>query len=110
MTPHNTFVVFTTASNLSEARRIANQLVRARVAACVNIVPRIDSVYWWKGKVTRGAEALLIIKTSRSRMKLLSRKIQTLHSYEVPEVIALPVSAGSPAYLRWLEESLRISA
>lgn len=110
MSPRSTFVVLTTAPNLSEARRIASRLVRERAAACVNVIPKIDSIYWWKGKVERGAETLLIIKTSRSRLKLLSRRIQALHSYEVPEIIALPVSAGSPAYLRWLEESLMIPA
>lgn len=106
----NAFVVLTTAPSLSEARRLAGRLVRERAAACVNVVPRVDSIYRWKGRVERGAEALLIIKTRRSRLKLLSRKIQTLHPYEVPEILALPVSAGSPAYLRWLEESLMIPA
>ena len=106
----STVVVLATASSLSEARRLANRLVRERTAACINVVPKVDSLYWWKGRVERGTEALLIIKTRRSRLKLLNRRIQALHSYEVPEVLALPVSAGSHAYLRWLEESLMISA
>lgn len=109
-TTRSTFVVLTTASNLSQARRLANRLVRERAAACVNVVPKVDSFYWWKGKVERGAEVLLVIKTRKSRLELLNRRIHALHSYDVPEVLALPVSAGSPAYLRWLEESLMIPA
>ena len=109
-TTRSTFVVLATASDLSEARRLASRLVRERTAACVNVVPKVDSIYWWKGRVERGTEALLLIKTQRSRLKLLNRRIQALHSYEVPEVLALSVSAGSHAYLQWLEESLMISA
>lgn len=104
----STCIVLSTAANPSQARRLAAALVRERVAACVNVVPRIESLYWWKGKVERAGESLLILKTSRSRLPRLFRKIKLLHPYEVPEILALPVSHGDPAYLRWLEESLRI--
>ena len=105
----STRIVLTTAGSLSQARRLARQLVRERGAACVNVVPRIESIYWWKGKVERGSEALLILKTTRPRLAHLCRRIKTLHPYEVPEILVLPVAQGDPAYLRWLEESLMIS-
>jgi periplasmic divalent cation tolerance protein len=101
-------VVLVTCGSRREAWKIARALVTQRLAACVNISQSpVDSVYRWKGKVSHSREFLMIIKTSRRRLAKLRAAVERLHSYDVPEVIALPVESGSPAYLRWLEESLR---
>jgi len=101
-------VVLVTCANAREAGRIARAVVNERLAACVNVVTApVRSVYRWKGKVETASERLLIIKSSRKRLSALRREIERLHSYGVPEVIALPIAAGSPAYLSWLADSLR---
>ena len=100
-------VVLVTCANAGEARRIARALVEQRLAACVNVLgARVDSTYRWKGRVETATERLLLIKSSRRRFAALRREVERLHSYDVPEVIALPIAAGSPAYLRWLAECL----
>ena len=100
-------VVLVTCSNAAEARRIARAVVQARLAACVNILPgAVTSIYRWKGKVESASEKLLLMKTSRKRLAKLRSAVERLHSYDVPEFIALPVAAGSRAYLAWMEESL----
>jgi len=81
--------------------------VHARLAACVNIIPgAVQSIYRWKGKVESARERLLLIKTSRKRLVKLRATVERVHSYDVPEFVALPIAAGSRAYLAWLEESL----
>ena len=101
-------VILVTCGSRREARRIARSLVDRRLAACVNILTaRVESIYRWKQRTESAKEFLLVIKTSRRRFAALRREIERLHSYEVPEIIALPISAGSPQYLRWLEESVR---
>jgi periplasmic divalent cation tolerance protein len=103
-------VVLVTCASTSEAQRIAHAVVEARVAACVNILPgAVLSIYRWKGKVESGRERLLLIKTSRKRINKLRAKIEQLHSYDVPEFIALPIFAGSPKYLHWIDDSLKKS-
>jgi periplasmic divalent cation tolerance protein len=100
-------VVLVTCGSLAEARRIARAAVDARLAACVNIVPGVvHSIYRWRGKIESANERLLLIKTSRGRLARLRATVQRLHSYQVPEFIALPVSAGSRGYLKWLDECL----
>ena len=100
-------VVLVTCSSTAEARRIARGVVQARLAACVNILPgAVTSIYRWKGKVESAKERLLLMKTSRKRLAKLRAAVERLHSYEVPEFIALPIVAGSPAYLDWIEENL----
>jgi periplasmic divalent cation tolerance protein len=100
-------VVLVTCSSAGEARRIAQAVVEARLAACVNILPGpVTSIYRWKGKVESAKESLLLIKTSRKRLGKLRAAVERLHSYDVPEFIALPIVAGAPKYLSWLEESL----
>lgn len=100
-------VVLVTCSSAKEARRLARAVVEARLAACVNILPGdVTSIYRWKGKVESARERLLLIKTSRARLAKLRAIVKRLHSYEVPEFIALPIESGSPKYLAWLEESL----
>jgi periplasmic divalent cation tolerance protein len=100
-------VVLVTCSSAAEARRIARAVVEARLAACVNILPgAVTSVYRWKGRVESARERLLLVKTSRRRLAKLRVAVERLHSYDVPEFIALAIADGSPAYLAWLEESL----
>jgi periplasmic divalent cation tolerance protein len=100
-------VVLVTCRTAKEAERIARALVEARLAACGNILQSpVRSVYRWKNKVESAKEFLLLIKTSRRRFAKLQTAINKLHSYEVPEIIALPVAAGSPAYLAWVTESV----
>jgi periplasmic divalent cation tolerance protein len=100
-------VVLVTASSEKEAREIGMNLLKDKLAACVNIVPKISSSYWWKGKIETASESLLILKTMASRTAQLIRKVKTLHSYSVPEVIALPILEGNPDYLRWISRSLK---
>jgi periplasmic divalent cation tolerance protein len=100
-------VVLVTCPSAKEAERIARRLVQVRLAACGNIVRSpVRSVYRWKDKIESGREVLLVIKTSRRRFAELQAAIKHLHSYEVPEIIALPIAAGSQGYLSWLAESL----
>src|SRR5689334_5723954 len=99
-------IIFVTAPNEEEASRLATALVEERLAACVNIVPAITSIYRWQGNVTRDSETLLIIKSSESRYSELERRVKDLHSYTTPEVIALKIERGSEAYLQWLRESV----
>ena len=105
------FVVLVTCSSVAEARRLSRALVDARLAACVNIVPgAVESIYRWKGRIESARERLLLIKTSRKRLAGLQAAVQRLHSYDVPEIIAIPIAAGSRAYLAWLEECVEGSA
>lgn len=101
-------VVLVTAGSLAEARRLARFALRNRLAACVSLLPRIESWYWWRGKVTRSREVLLLIKTHTAQLEALYRCLKSHHSYEVPEFLALPVDRGARSYLRWLEESLQL--
>ena len=99
------FVVLVTCGSTVEAKRIARAVVEARLAACVNILPgAVSSIYRWKGKIDTTRERLLLIKTSRKHLAKLQAAVERLHSYEVPEFIALPVATGSRKYLRWMDE------
>jgi periplasmic divalent cation tolerance protein len=89
-----------------EASRIARALVEERLAACVNIVPWMHSVYRWRGAVEEADEILLVAKTTRASFGRLRDRVLALHSYEVPEVIAVPIETGNPEYLSWIEESV----
>ncbi|HEX9759285.1 MAG TPA: divalent-cation tolerance protein CutA [Candidatus Acidoferrales bacterium] len=101
-------VVLVTCASRAQARKIARAVVGKRLAACVNIAAgRVESVYRWKGKVERAQEVLLVIKTTRARYAALQREVRRLHSYTTPEVIALPIAAGSKAYLDWVAENSR---
>ena len=101
-------VVLVTCGSLKEGRRIARALVEARLAACANVLPTsVESIYRWKGNVEAAKEFLLIIKTSRARLAALETAVKRLHSYDVPEIIALPIEKGSRDYLAWLAESVR---
>lgn len=98
-------VIFITAPNEDEAARIARSLVEARLAACANIVRNIRSIYTWQGSVQDDAEVLMVVKTRKGLFEAVSGKVKELHSYDVPEIIALPIIDGSPDYLNWLRES-----
>jgi periplasmic divalent cation tolerance protein len=102
--------VFITAANREEASRLAETLVEKRLAACVQILPEIESVYRWQGKIERQREVLLIAKTTQSRFEELEKEVRALHSYETPEIVALPLSAGSSPYLEWLTTSVAVES
>ncbi len=104
--PSNIQLVFCTCSSLEEARRISTDLVDARLAACVNILPAIESIYRWSDAVETATETLLIIKTSLECFPALRSRILEIHSYDVPEILAVPVSDGSEPYLAWLRAQL----
>lgn len=95
-------VVYVTAGSPAEAERLARVLVDERLAACVNRIAPVQSVYRWEGKVEQSEEQLLIIKTQRSLFAVLEKRVRELHSYAVPEIVALPIIDGSQDYLRWL--------
>ncbi len=100
-------VILVTASSEEEARSISDRLVAQRKAACVNIVPRVHSLFWWQGEIDSADEALLIIKSKSSLLDEIVTTVKELHSYDVPEVIALPISGGNPDYLDWMQAELR---
>jgi periplasmic divalent cation tolerance protein len=99
-------VVLVTAGSSDEGERLARSLVEERLAACVNRIPAVQSVYRWQGKVEQSAEELLVIKTRAALFAALEKRVRELHSYSVPEVIALPIMNGSEAYLKWLGEQV----
>jgi periplasmic divalent cation tolerance protein len=99
-------LILTTAGEESEARKIAEQLVGRKLAACVNILPRIQSIYRWEGKVETAYEYLLLIKTANMRAKEVEAAVRELHSYDLPEVVVISIEGGSQAYLNWITESV----
>ena len=99
-------VVLSTCATEEEAAKLARALVEARVAACVTLVPGARSVYRWQGAIESAAECLLIIKSSRQLFETLRKTLEEAHAYDVPEVLALPVTEGAPNYMRWLEGQL----
>src|SRR5262245_33830434 len=99
-------VVISTAGSEDEARRIASTLVERRLAACVNVLPRIHSVYRWKGEIERAEEWMLVVKTRRDRFDEVASAIREVHSYELPEVVLLDVAGGDARYLAWIDSCL----
>ena len=106
MADTDAIVVFMTAANGEEATRLAEMLVGAHLAACVQILPEMESVYRWQGKIERQSEILLLAKTTREKFADLEREVRALHSYDTPEIIAVPVAVGSGPYLQWLKDVL----
>jgi len=100
-------VVLVTTTNEEEAHHIAELLLDRRKAACVNIVPRVTSLFWWKGKINSAQESLLIIKTKAPSLPKIVTLVKEAHSYQVPEIIALPIIDGSEDYLRWLDSEVQ---
>jgi len=103
-------IIFITTSNKKEAEKIAKALLKNKLAACVNILDRVKSIFRWQGKVDQANEALLIIKSHRKKLSKIIKLVKSLHSYEVPEIIAVPISGGYKPYLKWIDESLRQSS
>jgi periplasmic divalent cation tolerance protein len=100
-------IVLSTAGSEEEAHKIARHLVEQQLAACVNILPRIESIYRWQGKVETSREWLLLIKTTAEKFPAVRDAIRELHSYELPECIAISIEDGSPEYLQWLADSVQ---
>lgn len=100
-------VVMVTVPNVTVARRIARAVLSEHLAACVNILPAVESHYWWQGKLERGRELLLVIKTSRAQFAPMAEIVRARHPYDTPEIVALSLEAGSKKYLAWLDASLK---
>lgn len=102
ITKSKIIIVFVTVPGLREGSRISRAILTSRLAACVNVIPGIQSIYKWKGKIVQEKEAMLVLKTTRVLYRKLERKIRELHPYEVPEVIAIPLICGSSQYVEWV--------
>ena len=100
-------VVIVTVANRDEAVKIVRSLLEERLIACANIVGPISSMFWWKGKIDKANEFLVFMKSHENLFERLSERVKEIHSYEVPEIIALPIIKGSPPYLQWLSDSLQ---
>ena len=99
-------VVLVTVPDVKTARRLAKLLLKARLIACANLLPRIESHYWWRGRIESGAEVMLVLKTARTRLAALEKAILATHPYDTPEIIVLPIIKGNARYLRWLSGSV----
>ena len=99
--------VYITTKNVKEARKIAKVLVRERLAACVNIIPKIESMYWWKGKINHHGESAIIAKTKKNNVRKIVYRVKSIHSYSMPCVVALPIKDGNANYLRWIKREVR---
>ncbi len=100
------YVVVLITTPVDRGEEIARFIVENKLGACVNVAPEVKSLYWWKGSMEEDREALLIVKTSAERFGELLERVKEIHPYTVPEIVALPIVAGNPDYLRWIEESL----
>ena len=100
-------IIFITAPEKNEAELIAQALLQEKLAACVNLIENIHSFFWWQGKIDNAKEVLLVVKTKKSLVSKLIKKVQVIHSYEVPEIIALPIISGNKKYLNWIDDSTR---
>lgn len=96
-------LVYITTKDRDEAKKIGFELVSNRLAAGVNIIDKIESIYWWEGKVQNGSESLLVAKTKESAVPALIEKVKSLHSYKTPCIVSLPITEGNPDFLRWIE-------
>ena len=103
-------IVLVTAPDLKLARKLAKLALKARLAACANLVPRIESHYWWQGKLELSRETLILFKTTSTRRVKLERLILASHPYDTPEFVTVPITSGNRRYLAWLEESLKITS
>lgn len=102
--------VLVTAPDLQTARMLARKSLQARLVACVNLVPRVESHYWWQGNLEKSGEVLMILKTTKSRLAALEKLVLDEHPYDTPEFIVCPLSGGSGSYLAWITENVTPSA
>jgi periplasmic divalent cation tolerance protein len=100
-------IVLVTAPNKEEAEKIAHSLLNERLIACANIIGPVHSLFWWQGKIDKAQEHLILMKTRKDLFSKLSEKVKSLHSYQVPEIIAIPIVEGFKPYMEWLESSLK---
>src|SRR3990172_11047586 len=100
-------LVIITAPSQRVAHKLVHDLLRKRLIACANIIPRVESHFWWKGHMEKAREILILAKTTARRFSLLKKRVEKLHPYDVPEILSFEVKAGNAAYLKWLEESCR---
>ncbi len=100
-------VILITASKKEEARKIAAKLLKEKLVACVNIMDKVESFFWWQGKIDKAAESLIVIKSTKAKFKKIVKSVLSAHSYTVPEIIALPIIAGHKPYLDWIDASIR---
>jgi len=101
-------VIFITAKNVREANKIAKKLVEDKLIACANVIKGVKSIFCWQGKVERADEVLLVLKSKKSCFQKIVKTVKSLHSYEVPEIIALPIIAGNKDYLNWIKKSCSV--
>jgi len=106
MEQHNYIVVFITTKDTEEAQKIAVALLKRRLAACVNIVPEVNSHFWWQDKLDSAKESLLVIKTKDTLLPDIVKSVKKIHSYTVPEIIALPIVGGDQDYLDWIDNEV----
>ncbi len=106
MEQHNYIVVFITTKDTAEAQKIAVALLKRRLAACVNIVPEVNSHFWWQDKLDSAKESLLVIKTKDTLLPDIVKSVKKIHSYTVPEIIALPIVGGNQDYLDWIDNEV----
>ena len=99
-------MVFVTVPGLKDGNRMSKEILTSRLAACVTVIPGVQSMYWWKGKIARAKEAMLVMKTTRNQYRRLESKIMELHSYEVPEIVAIPLVAGLSQYIEWVSREV----
>ena len=102
-----TVLIFITTSTKKEAEKIANALLNRKKAACVSILPGVNSFFWWQGKIDSASEALLVVKTKSGLLDDIVKLVKKLHSYDVPEIIALPIIGGNEEYLEWINDSVK---
>ncbi|OGX06519.1 MAG: cytochrome C biogenesis protein CcdA [Omnitrophica WOR_2 bacterium GWA2_47_8] len=104
--PSKHIIAFVTTADKEEARKIAGHLIEKKLAACVNIVSGVGSIYWWEGKVDTSQEVLMVIKSQSKLFTKIVSAVKQLHSYQCPEIIALPIAAGQKDYLKWIDDSI----
>ncbi|HZV35433.1 MAG TPA: divalent-cation tolerance protein CutA [Verrucomicrobiae bacterium] len=107
MKPGHFVLTLVTAPNLKVARQLAQAALRAKLIACANLMPKIESHYWWQGKIESGNEVLLFMKTTRKHLAALEKLIIEKHPYDTPEFLVVPLAAGNARYLKWMDDSLK---
>jgi periplasmic divalent cation tolerance protein len=100
-------IVLVTAPDLKVARNLAQAALTARLIACANLIPKVESHYWWRGKIEKGSELFMIMKTTKAKLAALEKLILEKHPYDTPEFLVLPVNSGNPSYLDWMVRSVR---